>query len=141
MLRSLARIVSQPVRGVLRRSPALCVTGGAASLLFSRGSSPSLCSGQPWSQARRASSSQPAAYSEKDIVTTYTGLQYVEVEIGTGESPKRGDNVKVHYTGTLEDGTVFDSSVTRGVPIEFPLGRGSVIKVRCLCNAWYARNL
>ncbi|MCK6628104.1 MAG: FKBP-type peptidyl-prolyl cis-trans isomerase [Anaerolineae bacterium] len=54
-------------------------------------------------------------------------MQYVVVEEGTGETPKPGDLVKVHYTGTLEDGTKFDSSVDRGEPIEFVLGRGQVI--------------
>ena len=63
-----------------------------------------------------------------DIQTTASGLQYIVIEEGTGDKPKKGDTVKVHYTGKLEDGTVFDSSVKRGVPIEFPLGVGRVIK-------------
>lgn len=60
-------------------------------------------------------------------VTTASGLKYVVVEEGTGATPKPGDLVKVHYTGTLEDGTKFDSSLDRGEPIEFILGRGQVI--------------
>ena len=48
-------------------------------------------------------------------------------EEGNGEMPANGDNVKVHYTGKLIDGTVFDSSVERGEPIEFTLGVGQVI--------------
>ncbi|GJM15506.1 MAG: hypothetical protein DHS20C13_08330 [Thermodesulfobacteriota bacterium] len=63
-----------------------------------------------------------------DIQTTASGLQYIVIEEGTGDKPEKGQNVKVHYTGKLEDGTVFDSSVKRGVPIEFPLGVGRVIK-------------
>ena len=47
--------------------------------------------------------------------------------IGAGAQPAEGDTVRVHYTGMLEDGTVFDSSVERGEPIEFPLGAGFVI--------------
>jgi peptidylprolyl isomerase len=65
--------------------------------------------------------------TDEEAVTTASGLKYVIVEEGTGPAPKTGDLVKVHYTGTLEDGTKFDSSVDRGEPIEFILGRGQVI--------------
>lgn len=60
--------------------------------------------------------------------TTASGLQYIIIEEGTGDKPEKGQKVKVHYTGKLEDGTVFDSSVKRGVPIEFTIGVGQVIK-------------
>ncbi len=50
-----------------------------------------------------------------------SGLVYSEVTPGTGASPTASDTVKVHYHGTLRDGTVFDSSVDRGEPVEFPL--------------------
>jgi FKBP-type peptidyl-prolyl cis-trans isomerase len=62
------------------------------------------------------------------IVTTPSGLKYEDVKVGDGAEAKAGDIVRVHYTGTLEDGTKFDSSVDRGVPFEFPLGAGKVIK-------------
>jgi len=58
---------------------------------------------------------------------TDSGLKYVEVEVGSGAVPKKGDKVAVHYTGQLEDGTTFDSSHARGEPIEFTLGVGQVI--------------
>ena len=61
-------------------------------------------------------------------VTTPSGLKYVDLVVGTGESPKPGQMVTVHYTGTLENGTKFDSSVDRGQPITFPIGAGRVIK-------------
>ena len=52
-----------------------------------------------------------------------SGLIYTEIEAGAGSSPGPTDTVKVHYHGTLRDGTVFDSSVQRGTPAEFPLNR------------------
>lgn len=57
-----------------------------------------------------------------DTVTTASGLKYTVMKKGTGTaSPKATDTVKVHYHGTLLNGTVFDSSVQRGEPISFPL--------------------
>lgn len=55
------------------------------------------------------------------VVTTDSGLQYQVLQEGTGPRPTLNDTVTVHYTGTLLDGTVFDSSVERGEPISFPL--------------------
>ncbi|MFT6908772.1 MAG: peptidylprolyl isomerase [Oleiphilaceae bacterium] len=65
--------------------------------------------------------------TKEDVVTTESGLQYKVMTKGTGEiHPSATDRVKVHYHGTLIDGTVFDSSVARGKPIEF--GLNQVIK-------------
>ena len=61
-------------------------------------------------------------------ITTASGLKYSDEVIGLGSVPKTGDKVKVHYTGTLEDGTKFDSSKDRNKPFEFTLGVGQVIK-------------
>ena len=61
-------------------------------------------------------------------VTTASGLKYIDVVVGTGVSPKPGQSVTVHYTGTLQDGTKFDSSVDRNQPYVFPIGVGRVIK-------------
>ncbi len=61
-------------------------------------------------------------------VTTASGLKYVELVEGTGATPQRGQTVTVHYTGTLTNGTKFDSSVDRGVPAEYKIGVGEVIK-------------
>lgn len=58
-----------------------------------------------------------------DVVTTLSGLQYEVLEEGEGDKPAAEDIVTVHYTGRLLDGTVFDSSVERGEPTEFPLNR------------------
>jgi peptidylprolyl isomerase len=66
--------------------------------------------------------------SEDDVITTESGLQYLLFETGNGPSPESGQIVSVHYTGFLDDGTIFDSSVERGTPFQFPLGQGAVIR-------------
>ncbi|MFP4370138.1 MAG: FKBP-type peptidyl-prolyl cis-trans isomerase [Candidatus Kapaibacterium sp.] len=60
---------------------------------------------------------------KEGVKVTQSGLQYKVLKEGTGASPKATDKVKVHYTGKLIDGTVFDSSVERGEPAEFPVNR------------------
>jgi len=60
-------------------------------------------------------------------VTTASGLKYVDVKVGSGASPVKGKQVKVHYTGTLENGKKFDSSVDRNEPFTFVIGVGQVI--------------
>jgi len=61
------------------------------------------------------------AAKEKGAIKLPSGIVYQEITAGTGEAPKATDKVKVHYTGKLIDGTVFDSSVQRGQPATFPL--------------------
>ncbi len=60
--------------------------------------------------------------AKKGVMVTASGLQYEVMKAGKGKKPSVSNTVKVHYHGTLIDGTVFDSSVDRGEPIEFPLG-------------------
>ena len=64
-----------------------------------------------------------AAMAQPAAVTTESGLIYRSLKDGKGVSPTATDTVKVHYRGTLPDGKEFDSSYTRGQPIEFPLNR------------------
>ncbi len=59
---------------------------------------------------------------------TDSGLEYIELEAGTGTQAEAGKTVSVHYTGKFQGGRVFDSSVSRGEPITFKLGVGQVIK-------------
>ncbi|NJO95315.1 MAG: FKBP-type peptidyl-prolyl cis-trans isomerase [Hyellaceae cyanobacterium CSU_1_1] len=63
-----------------------------------------------------------------NATTTDSGLKYIVVKEGDGASPQTGENVTVHYTGTLEDGSKFDSSRDRNRPFSFKLGVGQVIK-------------
>jgi FKBP-type peptidyl-prolyl cis-trans isomerase len=61
-------------------------------------------------------------------VTTSSGLQYIDLQVGTGATAQAGQTVTVHYSGWLESGNKFDSSIDRGQPFSFPLGAGRVIK-------------
>jgi peptidylprolyl isomerase len=74
-----------------------------------------------------AEAAKPAAPEPKTI-TTPSGLKYQDLVVGKGPVPKPGNRVMVDYTGWLTDGTKFDSSVDRGQPFTFTLGRGQVIK-------------
>lgn len=64
----------------------------------------------------------------ESVILPDSTLRYIVLEPGEGEKPKTGSYVLVHYTGTLWDGTKFDSSVDRGDPLRFRLGVGQVIK-------------
>jgi FKBP-type peptidyl-prolyl cis-trans isomerase len=68
------------------------------------------------------------AGAEGKEVTTSSGLQYIELKVGTGATAQAGQTVSVHYSGWLENGKKFDSSIDRGQPFSFPLGTGRVIK-------------
>jgi FKBP-type peptidyl-prolyl cis-trans isomerase len=61
-----------------------------------------------------------------DVQVTESGLQYTVIQEGDGEKPTEADTVRVHYEGRLIDGTVFDSSLERGQPVEFPLDGGVI---------------
>jgi peptidylprolyl isomerase len=62
-----------------------------------------------------------------EATVTASGLQIIDIEVGSGEEASAGQTVVVHYTGWLADGTKFDSSVDRGQPFSFSLGAGQVI--------------
>ena len=68
------------------------------------------------------------ANEKKGATTVSNELQHKVIKEGTGDQPKAGDRISVHYVGTLPDGTKFDSSRDRGQPFQFTVGIGQVIK-------------
>jgi FKBP-type peptidyl-prolyl cis-trans isomerase FkpA len=76
-----------------------------------------------------ARGAQPAksGKAEEKVITTASGLKYVDLKVGEGAEAVKGKTAVVNYTGWLEDGTKFDSSVGKQ-PFSFPLGAGRVIK-------------
>jgi peptidylprolyl isomerase len=78
-------------------------------------------------QAKKAEKKAEKADQAGEVQTTKSGLKHQLLKAGSGATPKPGQMVSVHYTGWLTNGTKFDSSVDRGQPFEFVLGRGQVI--------------
>ncbi len=77
--------------------------------------------------ASAAVKAEPYEVKGKDTLTTASGLKYIVVKDATGLAAAKGKNVKVHYTGYFTDNSIFDSSVERGEPFSFVLGKGQVI--------------
>lgn len=69
----------------------------------------------------------PKLVMADEYTTTDSGLEYALLQEGEGDEAKEGDSVSVHYSGWLEDGSLFDSSISRGNPFPFTIGQGSVI--------------
>lgn len=87
------------------------------------------------SEAKKPAKNAPSVQAkakEPVMITTATGLKYLDTQVGTGASPTKGQRCVVHYTGWLSElgkkGKKFDSSVDRGQPLAIPIGVGSVIK-------------
>jgi peptidylprolyl isomerase len=122
-LMSTIRKAWQPVVVCASLALALAACGQAPT-----GGAPSAARGPTQSTTNiGASTAAPAPIANQDAITTPSGLQYIEVQAGDGPKPQVGEVVAVHYTGMLDDGTVFDDSYQRGEPIRFPLGVGQVI--------------
>lgn len=100
----------------------------AAELLQSQPTSPATAASVLIAQSPSTANPEMENSAAEDIITTPSGLQYVDLQEGTGTPPKTGQTVSVHYTGTLEDGTKFDSSRDRQQPLKFRIGVGQVIK-------------
>lgn len=92
-----------------------------------------LATGFLWAQTatKKPATTRPATTGPTKVtgdgVKTASGLQYWDIRVGTGETAKSGDHVKVHYTGWLTTGKKFDSSIG-GAPFDFTIGAGDVIK-------------
>lgn len=70
---------------------------------------------------------EPPEVAEEDLTTTESGLQYYDLEVGSGDPVEVGQNLTLQYTGWLTDGTRFDSSYSRGTPLPYTLGSGQAI--------------
>lgn len=95
-----------------------------------RSDSPTIVAGSPGNPLVARDNQMDPQSPKIDLnnaVTTPSGLKYIDLKEGEGGSPSRGQTVTVHYTGTLEDGTKFDSSRDRGRPFSFKIGVGQVI--------------
>jgi FKBP-type peptidyl-prolyl cis-trans isomerase len=108
----------------MNRLPRVAVI--AASLSLSAALGRAADSAAPKSDAAPAVNAQKS--QEPKVMETPSGLKYIDTVVGTGAQPKAGQQVTVHYTGSLDDGTKFDSSVDRKQPFTFIIGVGQVIK-------------
>jgi FKBP-type peptidyl-prolyl cis-trans isomerase len=79
-------------------------------------------------QASAAPTAAAPSADSQGLTTTADGLKYSDLKAGDGPAIQAGQTAVVHYTGWLENGTKFDSSLDRNQPFEFPLGQGRVIK-------------
>src|SRR3954447_8007059 len=85
-----------------------------------------LC-GLAWASSEAAPADQSKGKEDAKVVTTKSGLKYIDEKVGDGPEAKKDDTVDVHYTGWLKDGTKFDSSRDRGEPLTFKIGAKRVI--------------
>ena len=96
------------------------------------GGSPGLEGAEPVAEApaeepKEEATDEAKPQEEGEMTTTESGLKYTDLKVGDGASPEKGKTVVVHYTGTLDDGTKFDSSLDRNEPFSFAIGMGEVI--------------
>ena len=113
--------VSAVVLGATVIALAACGDDGETPAADGGGQTPAADSETPAAEGGDMTEGPPLV--PEDTVTTDSGLEYFDVEEGTGASPQLGQTVVVHYTGWLTDGTKFDSSLDRGAPSSFVLGQ------------------
>jgi peptidylprolyl isomerase len=115
------------MRKILFGSVEILVAGFLGSLLQLAVSNPASLAVNPSHQQPIAQASALTLSKDAKTITTPSGLKYTVLKTGKGATPKKGQTVFVHYTGTLTNGKKFDSSRDRGQPFSFPVGEGRVI--------------
>ena len=101
---------------------------GAAATATSRPANTTTTERTPATSPAKTTAPTKGPITLTNPTVTASGLKYQDEVVGTGDSPKTGQRVTVHYTGTLTNGTKFDSSLDRGQPFTFTIGMGQVIK-------------
>ena len=116
----------------MTKSPLMSVTLAVALGLALAASLPLSAEEKAAPKPAEKAAAKPADKKESKMVKTASGLQYEDVVVGAGAEPKAGQTCSVHYTGWLYEngvkGKKFDSSVDRGQPFPFSVGRGQVIR-------------
>jgi peptidylprolyl isomerase len=110
-------------RWILAGAVALALSCGARNALFTSAAADTATAPAP----SGAASPEIDADTGKQIITTSSGLKYVDITVGTGAAVKTGDHLAVNYEGKLTDGKKFDSSYDRGEPFPLILGVSQVI--------------
>lgn len=112
----------------MKRCAALLAAGLLVGLVASASAAPGDKSKPAPKTKPPAAKPAAKASAATKTVTTKSGLQYQDIKVGKGKSPKLGQTVVVHYTGWLTNGKKFDSSRDRNEPFEFPIGVSAVIQ-------------
>lgn len=107
---------------------AACGDGSKADTVLNATAAPTPAVSRTPTSAAGTPASSITATAGGNLMSTPTGLQYEDLTVGTGAAPKSGQMVTVHYTGTLTNGTKFDSSRDKNQPFTFQIGTGQVIK-------------
>ena len=135
MFACFAMLVLSQISGNRNEAIAATLSSSNASrvetIVTAQANSPSSISDSLIAEALPTSDKQPSMPTpdqQSSPVTTPSGLKYIDQVEGTGAAPTTGQTVSVHYVGTLQDGTKFDSSRDRNRPFEFKIGVGQVIK-------------
>lgn len=106
----------------------LCVATSAVAQESQPASEPDSGAAKLAQEAKPKAKKKVSVLEMMEPTKTKSGLQFLDLKPGSGKIPSRGQTVVVHYTGWLKDGTKFDSSLDRGRPFKFILGKGQVIK-------------